>query len=225
VCNPACLAYGEAQLTAVDIRGKRVIEVGARNVNGSLRKYVEQFDPSSYVGVDIEAGRGVDEVCNAEDLVERFGRESFDLVICTEVLEHVRNWRVVMANLKQLLTANGVLLITTRSYGFGYHAFPYDFWRYEIADMQAIFSDLVVEDVRTDPGKPGVFMTARRPDQFTENDLASYELYSIIKDVRCVDVTDAEVNRFVNKRRVRLFVAKKTPTKVRTFVKALLPGG
>jgi SAM-dependent methyltransferase len=225
VCNPACLAYGEAQLTAADIRGKRVIEVGARNVNGSLRKYVEQFDPSSYVGVDIEAGRGVDEVCNAEDLVKRFGRESFDLVICTEVLEHVRNWRVVMANLKQLLTANGVLLITTRSFGFGYHAFPYDFWRYEIADMQAIFSDLVIEDVRSDPGKPGVFMTARRGEQFSENDLADYELYSIIKDVRCVDVTDAEVNRFVNKRRVRLFVAKKTPTKVRTFVKGLLPGG
>jgi SAM-dependent methyltransferase len=225
VCNPACLAYGEAQLTEGDIRGKRVIEVGARNVNGSLRKYVEQFGPSAYVGVDIEAGRGVDEVCNAEDLVARFGRESFDLVISTEVLEHVRNWRVVMANLKQLLTPNGVLLITTRSYGFGYHAFPYDFWRYEISDMEAIFSDLEVEDVRSDPGKPGVFMTARRPEQFTEKDLSSYELYSIIKDVRCLDVTDAEVNRFVTKKRVRLFVAKKTPAKVRTFVKGLLPGG
>jgi SAM-dependent methyltransferase len=225
VCNPACLAYGEAQLSEADIRGKRVIEVGSRNVNGSLRKYVEQFGPSGYVGVDIEAGRGVDEVCNAEDLVERFGRESFDVVISTEVLEHVRNWRVVMANLKQLLRPNGVLLITTRSYGFGYHAFPYDFWRYEISDMEAIFSDLTVEDVCSDPGKPGVFMTARRPEQFTENDLASYELYSIIKDERCVDVTDAEVNRFVNKKRVRLFVAKKTPTKVRTLVKKVLPGG
>ena len=225
MCNPACLAYGEAQLSEADIRGKRVIEVGARNVNGSLRKYVEQFGPSSYVGVDIEAGRGVDEVCNAEDLVQRFGRESFDVVISTEVLEHVRNWRVVMANLKQLLRPNGVLLITTRSYGFGYHAFPYDFWRYEISDMQAIFSDLAVEDVCSDPGKPGVFMTARRPEQFTENDLASYELYSIIKDERCLDVTDAEVNRFVSKKRVRLFVAKKTPTKVRTLVKKVLPGG
>lgn len=225
MCNPACLAYGAAQLSDADIRDQRVIEVGARNVNGSLRTYVEQFGPSSYVGVDIEAGRGVDEVCNAEDLVQRFGRESFDLVICTEVLEHVRNWRVVMANLKQLLAADGMLLITTRSFGFGYHAFPYDFWRYEIDDMRNIFSDLVVEDVSSDPGKPGVFMTARRPAQFSENDLSGYELYSIIKDRRSLDVTDFEVARFTNVKRARLFVAKHTPEKVRTLVKGLLPGG
>lgn len=225
MCNPACLAYGEARLTEADLRDKRVIEVGARNVNGSLRRYVEQFGPSQYMGVDIEAGRGVDEVCNAEDLVQRFGRESFDVVICTEVLEHVRNWRTVFSNLKQLLAPDGVLLITTRSFGFGYHAFPYDFWRYEIDDMRNIFSDLAIEDVSSDPGKPGVFMTARRPQQFSENDLSGYELYSIIKDRRCLDVTDFDVATFTNLKRFRLFVAKRTPTKVRTFVKGLLPGG
>jgi SAM-dependent methyltransferase len=223
MCNRACLAYGEAHLTEADIRGNRVIEVGARNVNGSLRPFVEGFGPASYVGVDIETGPGVDEVCDAEDLVARFGRESFDLVICTEVLEHVRNWRVVMSNLKQLLAANGVLLITTRSYGFPYHAFPYDFWRYEVDDMGVILSDLDVEDSASDPGKPGVFVKARRPERFLENDLAGYELYSMVRRRRSRDVGSFEVTRFTTQWRVRRFAGKRLPPKVKSWVKGARP--
>ena len=151
MCNQACLAYGELHLGEGDVRDRRVIEVGARNVNGSLRGYVEGLGPARYVGVDIEAGPGVDEVCNAEDLVSRFGAESFDVVICTEMLEHVRDWRIVVSNLKRLVAPGGTLLVTTRSIGFPYHAFPWDFWRYENDDMRAIFSDLEVENVESDP--------------------------------------------------------------------------
>jgi len=43
MCNQACLAYGEHHLAEADVRGRRVIVVGARNVNGSLRGFVEGF--------------------------------------------------------------------------------------------------------------------------------------------------------------------------------------
>lgn len=219
MCNPACKAYGQSRLVVSNVQGKRVIEVGSRNVNGSLRSHVEQLGPASYLGVDIEAGPGVDEVCDAEDLVARFGVASFDLAVCTEVLEHVRDWRTVIANLKQLLDADGVLLITTRSVGFPYHAFPYDFWRYEVDDMRTIFADMTIEDVDTDPGAPGVFITVRRPSELVESDLADVELYSMIKRRRCRDISDFDLDVFTKKRRALQLGGKLLPPKIKNFVK------
>lgn len=223
MCNRACLAYGEHHLVETDVRDRRVIEVGARNVNGSLRGFVEGFGPARYVGVDIEAGPGVDQVCNAEDLVDRFGSESFDVVICTEMLEHVRDWRSVVSNLKRLVAPGGVLLVTTRSIGFPYHAFPWDFWRYENDDMRAIFSDLMVENVESDPTAPGVFMTARREAQFVEKDLAPYELYSMVRGDRCRDLNRIEELWFVNRWRVRRVVAKRLPPRLKAVLRGSSP--
>lgn len=219
MCNPACTAYGEAWLTEPDIRGKRVIEVGARNVNGSLRAHVEQFEPLSYLGVDIEEGPGVDDVCDADDLITRYGETNFDLVICTEVLEHVRNWRTVITNLKRLLAPNGLLLITTRSYGFPYHAFPYDFWRYEVEDMQRIFADMTILDVSPDPVAPGVFLTIRHASPRPELDLGPIELYSMIKRRRYRDLTNTDVNLFFAKRRTLQIAGKALPANVKAKVK------
>lgn len=223
MCNPACLAYGQAQLDAETLRGRHVIEVGSRNVNGSLRSYVEQHEPASYLGVDIEAGPGVDEVCDAEDLVRRYGTEQFDLVICTEVLEHVRDWRLVISNLKRLLAADGVLLITTRSFGFKYHAFPYDFWRYEVEDMRAIFTDLTIVDLDTDPGVPGVFLTARRPVSFVETDTSAIALYSMVTRGRIRELTSARFARFVSQRRAMQIGGRIFPDSVKARIKSLLP--
>lgn len=224
MCNPACLAYGRAHLTEADVRGRRVIEVGSRNVNGSLRAHVTQLAPASYLGVDIEEGPGVDEVCDAEDLVTRYGAASFEVVICTEVLEHVREWRRVVSNLKRLLGPGGVLLITTRSYGFKYHAFPYDFWRYEVDDMNLIFSDMIVEDIESDPSVPGVFLRVRRPDQLVERDLESIELYSMVQRRRCRDLSPVALAWFVNRRRAMRLAGRLLPADLKEHVRRLVRG-
>lgn len=182
--HSSCLEFGNRILSEGLVKGKRVIEVGSLDVNGSLRPIVEALGPLSYVGVDISSGKGVDQICSAEQLVSRFGLNSFDFVICTEVLEHVRNWRNVVHNLKQILSPNARLLITTRSMGFGLHGYPFDFWRYEISDMQNIFSDLFVESLETDPKYPGVFMLACKPLSFIEKDLGGYNLYSMLSEKR-----------------------------------------
>jgi hypothetical protein len=75
-----------------EFKGKRVLEVGSKYVNGSVRPLIERFcSPKEYVGVDIEAGKFVDVILSAEKLVEYFGPESFDVVISTEMLEHIQN--------------------------------------------------------------------------------------------------------------------------------------
>jgi SAM-dependent methyltransferase len=196
MCNQACVDFGIANLRKEEVCGKQVIEVGSLDVNGSLRSFVEKFVPQRYIGVDIGHGPGVDITCDATEIVERFGSEAFDVVISTEVLEHIRDWRKVIANFKTILKPGGVLLITTRSRGYGYHGFPFDYWRYEPEDMRAIFSDCNVEAVDRDNLVPGVFVKVRKPDDFTENNLTDYRLYSIIKRKRCCDIGGTNIFLF-----------------------------
>jgi SAM-dependent methyltransferase len=193
MCNAACLEFAAAHLTRDDVLGKKVIEVGSLDVNGSFRADVEKLGASSYLGVDVMEGPGVDEICDMGDLHGRYGADSFDVIVSTEVLEHVRDWRGGVSNLKRILKPGGVLLLTTRSRGFPYHGYPHDFWRFEVDDMKAIFSDLRVEAIASDPMSPGVFVKARKLLPFTENNLDAYALFSIVNNRRCRSIAGQEI--------------------------------
>ena len=157
----------------------------------TLRHHVESLGPAQYVGVDIEDGYGVDEICDAEDLRARFGDEAFDVVISTELLEHVRDWQAVVHNLKHVLKPGGSLLLTTRSYGFPHHGWPYDFWRYEVDDMRAVFADFEIVTLERDPGDPGILLKASKPLEFRE--LApAVEMYSVILGRRAASVSNLQ---------------------------------
>src|SRR2546426_8193018 len=110
MCNEACLEFGRRYLRHDAITGKTVLEVGSMDVNGSLRAIVQRMAPSAYVGVDIATGPGVDVVCRASELVARFGEGAFDTVISTEMLEHVRDWRVAGPNLNRGLKVGGAIV-------------------------------------------------------------------------------------------------------------------
>ena len=62
--------------------GKRVLEVGSRNINGSVRNFFFECD---YVGLDYHRGRGVDVTGLAH---EYDTRDPFDVVISCEAFEH-----------------------------------------------------------------------------------------------------------------------------------------
>src|SRR2546428_3860852 len=202
VCTPGCILFGIRSLTGAEVRDKRVLEVGSRDINGSLRPIIESLAPSEYVGVDAEAGPGVDLVGKVEGIADRFGEDSFDLVISTEMLEHVRDWRIAVSNMKRVCRGNGVIILTTRSIGFQYHGYPYDFWRYEPGDVQAIFSDMEILSLERDRAKePGVFAKIRKPTEFFECDLSSQALYSIIARERVRDIDDRVLRKFLLRRR------------------------
>lgn len=203
MCNLTGIAFGEAALKQASVAGREVLEVGALDVNGSLRPFVESLGPARYVGVDIALGPRVDEVVDASRLVERFGPDSFDIVITTEMLEHVRDWRAAVRNLKRVVRPGGLLLVTTRSVGFPYHGYPYDFWRYEPEDMEAIFADFENVELERDTDAPGVFMLARKPTIFDERQ-AAIDLYSIVSRRRRTEISTIDVIRFRLVRRVRL---------------------
>jgi hypothetical protein len=103
MCNVAVIEFFIENAEKHEFEGKSVLEVGSRYVNGSVRPLIERFfSPKEYLGVDIKRGRFVDLILPAEKLIEHFGPESFDVVIATELLEHVQDWRLVVSNLKEV---------------------------------------------------------------------------------------------------------------------------
>lgn len=177
------MEFGQRCLTKHIVRNKSILDVGALNVNGSLREWVGQFKIRSYIGVDMIMGPGVDLELNADDLVSHFGEQSFDCVISTEMLDHAYDWTKTVSNMKRVLRRNGHLIVTARSLGFAIHHEP-DYWRYELGDFREIFSDLEILELSEDPGGsgggPGVFLFARKPKWFRERLLSGYELYSML---------------------------------------------
>jgi SAM-dependent methyltransferase len=179
MCDSNVLEFIAKTVQPDDVAGKSVLEVGALDVNGSVRSHIESLRPSRYVGVDLEPGPCVDEICDVAELVQRFGRESFDLVVSTEVVEHVEDWRTAFEQMKLVLKPDGTLVLTTRSIGFPPHGHPYDFWRYQREDMETILADFT--DVQITHAKPpGVFVYARKPANWRPVDLSALALYSII---------------------------------------------
>lgn len=184
MCHVSCLYFGIQALSREEVAGRKVLDVGSRDINGSLRGLVQSMGPSEYIGVDMEPGTGVDRVCAAEDLAARFGPDSFDIVVTTEMLEHVRAWREGLSNIKRVCRPGGLIVVTTRSRGFPYHGYPYDFWRYEARDMRAIFGDCEILALESDPEAPGIFLKARKPADFHEADLSGVAPYSMISASR-----------------------------------------
>ena len=62
-----------------------VVEIGSRNINGSVRQLFAAS--ASYLATDITGGNGVDQIVDASD-ASALPAGSCDTVVCCEVLEH-----------------------------------------------------------------------------------------------------------------------------------------
>ena len=86
---------------------------------------------SHYVGVDAVDGPQVDAVAVAESLP--FDAASFDVVLCTQVLEHVDDPATVLAEIERVLAPGGVTFLSTHGV-YLYHPDPSDsdrdYWRW-----------------------------------------------------------------------------------------------
>jgi SAM-dependent methyltransferase len=218
MCSPWDLETVKNALAPGDVRGKRVLEVGSLDVNGSVRGDIVGLGPADYVGIDIRPGPGVDVICDAGDLVQTFGENAFDVVISTELLEHARDWRRIISNIKRVTKPNGVMIVSTRSYGVDFHRQPFDYWRYQKEDFEAIFADVAVEDLRLDPTDPGLLIKARKPVPFVECDLSGLALYSILRRRRQRDHTRLDVAIFLIRYRLVRLLKDLAPKRYRAAI-------
>lgn len=100
-----------------------VLEIGSRNVNGTVRPL---FECTNYLGLDIAPGPGVDVVADAatwrpEEAEGSWYLQLFDLVVCTEVLEHTKDAAAICRTAHACLIPGGYLVLTAAGMGRAAH--------------------------------------------------------------------------------------------------------
>ena len=100
----------------LDRVGVTVLDLGGRDVNGTTRHLFTE--PARYVVVDIEEHPSVDVVADAADLCLD---ELFDVVVCTEVLEHTELAAEIVATAWRHLAPGGVFVATMAGPGRAEH--------------------------------------------------------------------------------------------------------
>lgn len=105
--HTAAYRFVEAVLTDHPLAaGATVLEIGAYDVNGSVRPL---FLDGTYTGIDVRPGPGVDIVADCADYD---GHDAYDLVISTEVMEHMADPAALVACAWRSLRPGGRVVLT-----------------------------------------------------------------------------------------------------------------
>lgn len=110
---------------------KTVLDIGSLDLIGSMRSYtfmntapnwtsIILDENGSYTGIDIMAGNNVDQVMNAHDL--QFSDETFDLVLCMQMLEHDDDAPQTLKEAYRVLQKGGQFLLTCAAFDHPEHA-------------------------------------------------------------------------------------------------------
>ncbi len=91
-------------------RFRKILDVGAKNINGSARKYF--WFNKKYIGVDLSEGKGVDEVGALHTLRHTADLMEFDVCLSCECLEHDMYWEKTLADMYMRLKSGGLMIVT-----------------------------------------------------------------------------------------------------------------
>lgn len=135
-----------------------VLEIGSKDITGNVREYFS--DAKSYTGTDMERGFNVDLIIDAHDLLKKFKKESFNTVLCFEMLEHDREFWTTVLVMHKLVKKGGYLIISTPTFGFPLHRHPKDYFRFGEDAFREIFFEgfniLELKEVMDDYGNPAI---------------------------------------------------------------------
>lgn len=123
------------------LAGRRDLSV--LDVGCGAKPYLPLLAPHAtrYVGLDAEPGDYVDDVGSGEALP--YPDASFDVVLCTQMLEHADDPPTVVREIHRVLRPGGLALVSTHGV-FLYHPDPpgsdRDYWRWTHAGLRRLFT-------------------------------------------------------------------------------------
>ena len=103
-----------------------VLDVGSRNVNGSLKDICPTH--LQYLGVDTVEGHGVD-VISTDPYKLPFENESINIVISSSCFEHSELFWLLYLEIMRVLKPEGVFYLSAPNNGC-IHRYPVDCWRF-----------------------------------------------------------------------------------------------
>ena len=101
--------------------GKKILEIGAQDVNGDLR---DPFTNCEFTGIDWVPGKNVDIVVAAKDT--EFPSDTFDVLLSANHLEHDPDWQESLGHNMPALKQNGLILLRWAGIGSSPHGPEYD---------------------------------------------------------------------------------------------------
>lgn len=117
--------FADLENAATQARG-RLLDIGCGN-----KPYEKMFNGriTEYVGCDIvqSSENRVDVICEATNIP--LPENTFDTVLCTQVIEHVADHRQLLRETFRLLKSGGILILTGPMY-WPLHEEPHDFFRF-----------------------------------------------------------------------------------------------
>lgn len=137
------------------------LEIGSRDY-GSTRDLRALFPGETYVGVDLSAGKGVDQVLDLthpfEAVDEALGRQRFGTIFSLSVMEHCDQPFLMAENMTRLLKPGGQIVLSV-PFAWKFHGYPSDYWRFTQAGVRKLFPRIDWE-----AGGPGRWHTPKEGD-------------------------------------------------------------
>lgn len=175
------------------------LEVGSKDYGNTqdMRSLFAAKD--EYIGVDMQAGAGVDVVANMttefSKIDETLGNRRFGTIFCLSVLEHCDQPFKMGENMTRLLAKGGKVVISA-PFCWKLHGYPSDYWRFSPDGIRKLFPEI-------DFNEDQCFTCTAKKNDFRklDNDLCriSFSLSRHQKDGHLFRGISAKFLRFLSK--------------------------
>lgn len=126
----------------------KILEIGC--AQGYLIERLRDIGYKNASGVDVDKGlinkakaKGLNVLC-MDIMNNNFDDESFDLIICSDIMEHIKDEYKFVSEVKRILKRNGVAFVFVPAFMFlwSYHdEINRHYKRYKASDLKKLFSE------------------------------------------------------------------------------------
>lgn len=121
-------------------KNKKILELGSGNKEKEEYYSTKRFfdKTNDFIQSDICSEYGYRII----DATKMNFKNEFDIIICSNVLEHVFNFKKAIKNIYNALKQNGILILIVPGF-YPLHDEPYDYWRFTEHSLKNLLRNYV----------------------------------------------------------------------------------